>query len=441
MNESQKKFDWLAGDFEKNRDALYTIVVFHKPFWFESLAHGKPDPLHDLFKTYGVDAVFTGHYHEYFSGEFDGILYTSFGSSGGMMSPGVTGLEYHFGWVAIDADGIHIAIIKKDSVLSWDEFTAVDMISVETIEKEAFRSDDSVMAGTDMKIENAAWEFTLKNPTDNFTVSDTLRWEVPDGWTVSPDTLPIEMAPGAEKKVTVTVNCRGNLFPAPKFTLNVPYKDGGTYELSRQVAVMRQAMCTLAMQVPKIDGKVDESDIWKHPEQNFFGPEGGKAKTENNRFYFAYDEENLYIATVSRESELDKIHISATERDSVEVFSDDCVGFFLVPPTQDDTFDNYQIYFNPDGVIFDQKIHYAGGEIEKGVIDWNTNAEVMVTKKNGVWALEARIPLEDLGVTQVTSGDRWRVNFRRKQQRKETSADWMVPISYDPKIYGEMAFE
>lgn len=436
----QEKLDWLAEDLVNNRDAFYTLVFFHKPFWFETLAHGNPDPLHEIFKKYGVDAVFNGHFHEYFSGEYDGILYTSFGSSGGIMTPGVTGVAYHFGWVTVDGDGIHIAPIKKDSVLAWNEFTSADMVSVETIEKNAFHSNAPVPVGADTKFENAAWEFVLKNP-GKLAVNDTMRWEIPKGWTVSPDSIPIELIPGAEKKVTVTVSCRGSLFPLPKFTLKIPYKENGTYKFSRGVKVMRRAMCTFADQPPKIDGRVDETGIWKNPVERLFGPEGGEAETETNRFYFAYDREYLYIATVSRESEPDKMHVSATGRDSVALFKDDCVGFFLIPPGRDNTLDNYQIYFNPNGAVFDQRIHYQDGEIENLFDEWNADCEVQVANMNGVWVLEARIPLKDLGVTQIASGDRWHVNFRRKQQRLGTSADWMVPINYEPEVYGEMVFE
>jgi hypothetical protein len=224
------------------------------------------------------------------------------------------------------------------------------------------------------------------------------------------------------------------------FSLNMPYKEGGTYELSAHVMVARQALCALAEQEPKIDGKIDESGVWKQPEERFFGPEGGDAETEANSLYFAYDEKNLYIATVIRESELENMQTSATVRDGA-VYNDDCVGFFLTPPGEEDSTDIYQVYFNSNGVIFDQRILYANSQIKDMDSDWNTNCEVRTTKEDGIWSLEARIPLKDLGVTEVHSGDRWRVNFRRKQQRMETSANWMAPITYYPETYGEMVFE
>jgi hypothetical protein len=55
--------------------------------------------------------------------------------------------------------------------------------------------------------------------------------------------------------------------------------------------------------------------------------------------------------------------------------------------------------------------------------------------------MDARIPLKDFKAMPVSSGDTWRVNFRRKQQRNGTSADWMVPVSYDPAAYGTLIFK
>jgi 3',5'-cyclic AMP phosphodiesterase CpdA len=74
---------WLVDDLDKYRDAKNTIAFMHKPFWYNTTATGKPDTLHSLFRTFGVDAVFTGHFHQYFVGEYDGIIYTGLGSSGG----------------------------------------------------------------------------------------------------------------------------------------------------------------------------------------------------------------------------------------------------------------------------------------------------------------------------------------------------------------------
>lgn len=436
----QETIEWLTNDLQNNSEALYILVFYHIPYWFESLAQGLPDKLHDIFKEYGVDAVFTGHYHEFFADEYDGIIYTSIGSSGGIASPGITGLLYHFAWVTIDKDGIHIALIKNESVLPWDEVTAEEQVVVNKIKAEAVYSTTPVIVDAEMNITNATWEFTLKNPNTKIPLMTTMRWEIPEGWTVEPATLQINLNPGEKMPVKVILSCKGMLFPTPKFLLDIPYKEGATYEFSRQIMVKRQTICTYAKNQPKIDGIVNEGDIWKHADTQLFGPDGGKATTDDTAFYFAYDEKNLYIGTICQENKPDKIYASETVRDGA-VYGEDCIGFFLVPPHGEGAFNNYQIYFNPNGTIFDQKITIEDENITAADLDWNVNCEVKTVKKYGLWTVEARIPLKELGVTKVKSGDQWQVNFRRKQKRLETSADWMIPVGYDPASYGIMVIE
>ena len=72
--------------------------------------------------------------------------------------------------------------------------------------------------------------------------------------------------------------------------------------------------------------------------------------------------------------------------------------------------------------------------------DWNGDYQVATGKGDGFWSIEVKIPLEQLGTT-AESGQQWRVNFRRKQQRLGSTADWQVPISYDPTTYGIMKME
>jgi 3',5'-cyclic AMP phosphodiesterase CpdA len=112
-----EQLEWLIADLDHNRNCEYSFVFMHKPFWFYSTAVGKPDTLHALFRTFGVDAVFTGHFHKYFTGYYNGIKYTNLGSSGGGASPGPSGLLYHFCWVTVDDNEIAVAPIEMGAVL------------------------------------------------------------------------------------------------------------------------------------------------------------------------------------------------------------------------------------------------------------------------------------------------------------------------------------
>ncbi len=436
----QEKIDWLTNDLKKNQAALFTLVFFHKPFWFDTLAHGKPDRLHDIFKTYGVDAVFTGHYHVYFSDVYDGIRYTSLGSSGGRTMTGITGLHYHFGWVTLNKAGVHIALIKNESVLPHDEVTAQDMVAVERIEKETVRFNVPVMVGDDLTIDRQTWAFILKNPNSDMALMDEILWEIPKGWTVEPAVLPVSLAPGEELTVKTTLSSQGSLYPLPEFRLNMPYKPGATYGFSRSVRIERQTMCRRTRTPPRIDGILNEDEIWRYPEKQLFGRKGQKTPTEPVAFHLTHDNKYLYLATVCMESKMDQIQAFATKRDGA-VYGDDCVCLLLSAPGQNSDGHSYEICFNPNGVIFDQRIDLAKGRITGTDPAWNADCDVKAMKSSGRWHIEARMPFAALGVKKVTSGDQWRVNFHRKQKRLKTSAAWMVPVDYNPDTYGTMVME
>ena len=67
--------------------------------------------------------------------------------------------------------------------------------------------------------------------------------------------------------------------------------------------------------------------------------------------------------------------------------------------------------------------------------EWNGTYEAKTLRGDDYWSIEARIPLDQLD-TENLQGKKWALNFRRKQKRLNTSADWLVPISYDPKDFG-----
>lgn len=77
------QWEWLEDALIMKPKADNIFVFMHRPYWLEYIGSDKPDRMHDLFKKYSVTAVFTGHYHYYCSAEYDGILYTEIGSSGG----------------------------------------------------------------------------------------------------------------------------------------------------------------------------------------------------------------------------------------------------------------------------------------------------------------------------------------------------------------------
>ncbi len=428
----QEQIDWLEGDLAANPDAAATFVIYHAPNWFETVALGEPDQLHPIFLEYGVDAVFNGHYHTYFSGEYDGILSTAIGSSGGYADPGITGVQFHFAWVTVDGGDISIAPIKMGSVLPWDEVAAGTLHLVEDIRANVMRLEKlSLGAGTD--ISTTRIDVNIINMNVDDVLRTTLEWEIPKAWRVSPKRLPVEIAASSSHVEHFSLSSEGPIYPVPVLSIEYPYEEDATVTVEKPLPIERTVHAAHAREVPMIDGDLSEA-MWKDPEKVLFGPDGSPMTTDSAFFYFAWDEANLYLGAECMETRTDSIIAAVADHDGA-VYGEDCVGYFLQPEVPDGPV--YQVYFNPLGTAFDQKISVEDGAYSEVDREWNGTYEAAVVTGSDRWTIEIRIPLEVLE-TRGEYEKVWTLNFRRKQRRLQTSADWQVPISYDPGDSGIM---
>jgi predicted phosphodiesterase len=427
------EMDWLVDDLKHNQLAAHTFVFFHKPYWIQSLQQNKPDTLHQLFVRYGVDAVFNGHFHEYFSGKRDGIIYTSVGSSGAEATPMPNGLQYHFTWVTVDSTGIQITPIKLGSVLPWDELTVTDKMAIDRIYNLGLTYVSPVPVEEDLTVRDTVVELRLNNSFAGRETDDTLRWTVPPNWTVEPQTAAVKLAAGETKNLSFRVRCAGMLYPVPTAQYTFNYGKDGKITAKSDLKVARQAFCHNTGTPVTLDGAVTEN-CWFDPITRFFAPDGGPLKTDPVKFYFAHDKDYLYLAALCTDQKTDSLRAKITQHDGL-ISSEDCVGFFLEPIKKDGVV--YQIYINPLGTIFDQKLTKGSDGWVTADKNWNVICDVKTSKGNGFWSMEARLPVKQFGAV-LKSGDQWRLNFRRKQPRLQSSADWQAPIDYDAETYGVM---
>jgi len=428
-----EQIDWLAADLAGAAKARFTSVFFHKPFWTATVAEGKPDTLHSLFKAFGVDAVFNGHFHQYFSATFDGIKYTAIGSSGGGTEPGPTGILYHWALVTVDdKKGITIEpVLLGGEKRKWDDVTWTDVLSVDRNALAGLRFREPVLVGEDLTAADTVTLMVRNQPLET-PLDDTLRWDVPAGWSVSPRTAAVSVAAGAEAEYRFAVGCVGRPFPAPTMTLRFPYAKGKSCPVEASLDVARTARCSYVTKPPKIDGSVVEK-LWKQPVMGLFTNDSEAMKTDSVRFYFAADSANLYLAAVCFDPNPESVRVNATERDK-GVHLDDCVGWFLLPDTSMGNI--YQVYFNPAAVVLDQRITVSPEGRMDVDMAWSADVDVKAAKGKSYWSVEAKLPLAQFGAT-VKPGDVWGVNFRRKQPGRKANADWQ-PISYDPHGLGLM---
>ncbi len=90
---------WLTQDLQANASAPYTFVFTHRPVFPQGHYQGhdlaNAQELHRLFMQYGVDAVFSGHEHQYYLYQKDTIPYVVTGGAGSPIYDGGLGEKYH----------------------------------------------------------------------------------------------------------------------------------------------------------------------------------------------------------------------------------------------------------------------------------------------------------------------------------------------------------
>jgi hypothetical protein len=337
--------------------------------------------------------------------------------------------------VAVDGDDIVISPINMGSVYQWNTVTMDDIRLVNKYEKFAF-DQKPLTLDANLKSPDGQVSLTVHNHHETEAVIDTLHWDMPEGWTMTPAETPVEIAPGEEHMYSFTANYSGALYPVPRAHMSFPFKDGHKVAAQTWLQVARTTGCVKAAMPPTIDGNIAEP-IWDNPETVFFDDAGTAAETDPVAFYFAYDEKNLYIAAKCLEPMMDSLRFSTTDRDG-PVYGDDCVGLFIQPNMKEDI--AYQIYFNPMGTIFDQKLTRRESGYMFADMAWDGDFTAMAVHGDDFWTLEAAIPLTQFG-TSGYPGKKIGLNFRRKQQHTRNNADWQVPIDYDPKSFGIMTLK
>jgi 3',5'-cyclic AMP phosphodiesterase CpdA len=431
--------DWLVADLSEHGDAENIFVFAHKPLWAQTLAMGESDALHEIFREHGVDAVFNGHLHHYFSTGFDGIDYTVIGSSGGGLyrtaeQPVTRGEFFQFGWVTVTSPGYELAIVDIGSVYPRSVVTESDVREIERVESE-FVTMGAVRVFDNASL-HAPVEVTIENVTDR-VINDVVVWDVPEGWTVEPERAIVAVDPGDTEILTFMMLNHGDLYPAPRMSCRYPLSNGKILDVDLPARVMRTAKGRITSEPPVIDG--DPSDAcWSGCTPVSTLHAGYDVPVEGRtEFSFACDAENLYLSAICFDPEMVNVAASIEERDG-SVFGEDCVGYFLQPDP--DEMIVYQIYVNPLGTVFDQRITFDETMWYTADREWDGEYDVATQRTDDRWSVEVRIPLDQIG-GDIEAFPVWRTNFRRKQARTSATGDWQVPIDYDPGTFGELTFE
>jgi len=429
---------WLVEDLEQHQDAENIFAFYHKPLWEQTLPRGESDPMHEIFVAHGVDAVFNGHYHTYFAGDYDGIEYTTMGSSGAdvgddVSQPDLRGYYYQFGWATVTSPGYELAVVELGGVRPRESITVALREEIELVETGLVSVGK--MRAAEGETSGAPVTVTIENVSTG-TLDDVLAWDVPDGWHVEPAEAAVTIPPGATHEQEFRLSRTGPLYPVPTVSCSYPLSNGRGLDVESPVGVTRTAKAIALPSRPRIDGK--PSDVcWgaADPIAELYTGYGYSDVDGHTEFSFGHDDENLYVSAVCHDEIMEELVANTTERDGA-VYAEDCVGLFFQPDPEEMVV--YQVYFSPLGTVFDQRISFDETMWYTTDRAWDGEYEVATFQGDDHWSIEIAIPLAQFG---ATDGGKWGLNLRRKQARAAASADWQVPIDYDPRTFGELAFE
>lgn len=431
-----ERIQWLEGALERAAEHTNTFVFYHKPFWCEDFSFERPNLLHDIFRHYGVDAVFTGHYHRHFYTERDGIRYFGVSSSGGSLPYGgrVKGCFYSYLLARVEGEDLEVRVLEPAFGSSPGDITMEDMIRVAGIESEAVEIEEIRLSGLEL-IGTAKIRINIDNPGSS-TLRDTARWVAPGDWIVEPPEDYVEVPPGETGTMIAYLTNDGDLFPVPRLELSMAYDGGEPVEIAKALPVKRMIYAASAGGALEMDGSLE--DLWQGAasETGFFGSAPREAPADSTSLRICHDGEFLYVAVECFDSEVGELEANVETRDGLGGH-DDYVLILLEPELGSNVF--YQVAVNPRGTVSDKQIEICPFGTYVQDYAWDAPVDVGTEVYDDRWVAELRIPFEALG-SGAAERKEWGFNFRRWHTRVGAGTDFQVPLWFATDHLGLLVF-
>ncbi|UCD05205.1 MAG: metallophosphoesterase [candidate division WOR-3 bacterium] len=427
----EEQLDWLQNDLEKHKQMDNTFVFYHIPTYIYARRQGETDTLMQLFEKYGVDAVFTGHHHEYSYLKHNNVEYINVGSSGGGISTHdpARGHFYQYLTATIRGDNRSIALFKKGSAMPRDQVTLEDHETIDRLNEEAIVISEFIIEDDAENISQSVTA-TVENSGVSPLVNPII-WDTDQArYTIDPGRMNLDVATGEKKEYTfdVTLTDGSDPFPIPRFTIAYPFAENKVCTLYYLLSVRRQKNVAEASTPPEIDGQLDDP-LWQAvaPVTALGNYDGSEiAPIEKTELYFAHDDENLYFAARCYDSDLPQLRAEVFEHDGTTYYDDNLWLFF---DTNDDQETYFQAIINCNGAVFDRKCATDGTRD----VSWNGAWEVISGREAGAWTLEFKIAKAEL---TPFSEEKWGFNMRRLQPRLHDAGYWSIPFAHAPQYFG-----
>ncbi len=429
MDEIQ--IEWFTEDLQRNKDKTNIYVFMHKPFWANAIAEGKEDFMHDLFKEYNVDVVFTGHWHQYAYNEIDGIEYYLVGSSGGGMPAenDDLGIFYQYLWCKVEADKIHTSLIKAGNMFPKDLVTIQEEQISYNISRKFIQTKSTIE--DDSKPDEFNVQISIYNDTEK-SINENIEIDSKENWLVYESVIPVSIQPGDTLKTEFTIIKQGNFFPLPVVKFVYPFGREKQYEYEEPLNITRIIQSTEVKKIPEIDGKITKKEKKEAFIIDEFGDEEGEISSlDKTQVFFLHNDEYLYIASICTEENTDSLKAVFTGRDE-DVYYDDSMGFLL--STNGNVI--YQFYVNLNEAIWDMRTDLKENKYDK---EWNGNVKVKARIFNNSWIIEMKIPLTEIGFNKDLK--EMKINFRRYRPYDEKAAFFIPEWRYNSVNLGKLRLD
>ena len=248
--------EWLRGVL-KAATAKHILLFLHVPL-FTGNWDRDWQPVADIIKGYPVRAVFAGHEHYYRDwGTRDGVRYVVAGcAGGGIGTPEEEGGFYCYLNVKVRGDNLDWTVVKPGATLPSDIVTEAKVARLREL-RGMVSCETAVLPWNEPLNRDVA--ITLANP---FTtpLETTLRWNIPEGWRVTPAEMAFKAGPGEKATLTARMESGGPAgFPVPVLEGKVDDPESGAaIPLSLPLDLALAAKAPRATGAVTLDGDLSE---------------------------------------------------------------------------------------------------------------------------------------------------------------------------------------
>ncbi len=424
---------WLESELARACRSRQTLVLMHRPWWRTALESGMPDQLHELFRRYGVDYVFTGHDHFYCTHTQDSIRYFQVGPSGSRTKahpdPARGGFQNYL-WCRISGDTVTVEVREPGryaalpaDVVTWDAVQALNRAMREVVTIERLSVPGTGRLSTEARV-------TLLNTTDTHVSGQFVWQDSGTAWRIVPGRISFALTPRGSASQSFRFSLPGpdSIFPLPRYNMPFEYLPGRRTELNECLPIRREAGLIRVRNRPLLDGRLDDP-CWQTTAslRSFGAQDGARGAIEPAQVWVGADESLLFLAIRCQESDTARIKAKVKERDG-RVYDDDHVNIVL---SFGSITDYYQLFVNSEGTLADRRCVVQGDRSRKDYA-WDGNWRVASYRGGDFWSLELSCPLADFG----SVGKDWTVNAVRFQSRFDAIGVWQVPFEHDPATFG-----